>query len=238
MCFKQIEPAHHTASVAKQDRTANSSTEMLEQFSHTGCHLDFDHAALWTRLLDVHEPPSVLSTGHESLYLDNISRFPLSTERPIDPLPIIEGYFCPSSDSGYFLKWTGPDLLSSSTSADDVFHYLSKFYLSEKSDWADIRLCVLSNATEEIVAVYPFFLLRTESILGNLSRVRKLLKDSMGGHDVEKYHFRFTVRPCSQEAAGSVGAKTTFGSYDHPVVPFSSLDPCFFVQNILGNYKN
>ncbi|KAJ6019712.1 hypothetical protein N7522_001779 [Penicillium canescens] len=180
-------------------------------------------------------PPVLAAADHDDVCQNQVSRFPLSTEETSHPPPKIECCFS-SYNNEYFLNWTGPDLLSPSSCTDDVFLYLSAFYPREKLDWADIRLYVLSNATEEVVATYPFFLPRTESILGNLSQVRQLVHDSIVSHDVENLHFRLIVRPRSQEAPGSMGTKKTFSSYFRPVVPISPLDPYFFVQNIAGNY--
>ncbi|KAI2736049.1 hypothetical protein DTO013E5_9204 [Penicillium roqueforti] len=131
-------------------------------------------------------------------------------------------------DSVYFLDWTGPDILSPSTCADDIFFHLSTFHLLNKVDWADIRLYILSNVTDELVAVYPFFLPRVESMLGNLPRVRKLVQDMITSHDVGELRFRLSVRPRYQEEPDFKGTRTTFDSYIRPVVPLSPRDPYLF----------
>jgi hypothetical protein len=58
---------------------------------------------------------------------------------------------------------------------EDVFLSLPASQLPKKLDWADIRICVLDHEADEMVAVYPFFLPRTEPMLGSLPRVCKLV---------------------------------------------------------------
>ncbi|CAG7915979.1 unnamed protein product [Penicillium olsonii] len=198
----------------------------MDQFSNNDCHLDLDIATLWMEFPDMPTPPPVLPACHGSLC--HLPCFPLSTETTIGHLPRIEYCFYPSFDSVYFLDWTGPDILSPSTCADDIFFHLSTFHLLNKVDWADIRLYILSNVTDELVAVYPFFLPRVESMLGNLPRVRKLVQDMITSHDVGELRFRLSVRPRYQEEPDFKGTRTTFDSYIRPVVPLSPRDPYLF----------
>jgi hypothetical protein len=160
---------------------------------------------------DMLAPPPVISTGHDCPCLNHPSRFLLSTRETIDCHPRIVCYLYSSGDNICFQEWRGPDLMSPSTCTEDVFLYLSAFL--EKPDWVDIKLCILDNEVDEMVAVYPFFLPRIESMLGSLSRVREIVQDVIATLDVKKFYVRLSIRPRNQEAPDYLNARTMFSSY-------------------------
>lgn len=126
--------------------------------------------------------------------------------------------------------------MSPSTRTEDVFLYLSASHILDKPDWADIRLCILDNEVDEMVAVYPFFLPRIESMLGSLPRVRELVQDVIASLDVKKFHFRLSIRPRNHEAPSYLNARTTFNSSMWPMVPVLPLDSYLSVKNITKGY--
>jgi hypothetical protein len=171
--------------------------------------------------------PPLLVTGHGSVSPNNPSHLPLSARGTVDihSGTIIACYFYPRYDSVCAQEWRGPDLLSPSTRTEDVFLSLPASQLPKKLDWADIRICVLDHEADEMVAVYPFFLPRTESMLRSLPRVCNLVQDVVASHDVEKFRFRLSIRLRNQQEPNSVNVKTAFRSYIRPKVPVLPLDP-------------
>lgn len=169
-------------------------------------------------------PPPVFATGYDHLCLDNSSRFPLYTGKAIDHHSRIVCGFYSSGDSICLQEWRGPDLMSPSTCTEDVFLYLSASHILEKPDWVDIRLCILDNEANEMVAVYPFFLPRKESMLGSLPQVREQVQDVIASLDVKKVCFRISIRSRNHEAPDYLNAKTTFKSSMRTMVPLLPLD--------------
>lgn len=200
------------------------------------CHAVLDAETLFMGFPDMVAPPPVLATGHDRLCLNNSSRFPLSTREAIDHHSRIVCGFYSSGDSICLQEWRGPDLMSPSTRTEDVFLYLSASHILDKPDWADIRLCILDNEVDEMVAVYPFFLPRIESMLGSLPRVRELVQDVIASLDVKKFHFRLSIRPRNHEAPSYLNARTTFNSSMWPMVPVLPLDSYLSVKNITEGY--
>jgi hypothetical protein len=201
-----------------------------------GYHAVLDAERLFMRFPDMATPPPALATGCDNLCLNHPSRVPLPTRETLDRHLRIVCCFYPSCDSICLQKWKGPDPMSPSTCTEDVFLYLSATHILEKPDWADIRLCILDNEVDEMVAVYPFFLPRTESMLGSLPRVRELVQDVIASVDVKKFHFQLSIRPRKQEAPDYLNARTMLSSNIRPMVPVLPLDPDLFVENIVGGY--
>ncbi|KAJ5839450.1 uncharacterized protein N7525_004638 [Penicillium rubens] len=153
----------------------------------------------------------------------------LLAERP----RAIECIFYPNHDSECAFSWTGPDLLSLDTCADDIFLYVSAFFLFERVHWIEIRLSKLSTGNEEVVEEYPFFLPRVESMLGNLRRVRGQIRDiiSRNGYmgSAGETRFQLSLRP-QIETVADPGMRSAIPlSCIHPSLPIASFDPQFFV---------
>ncbi|KAJ5454969.1 hypothetical protein N7530_012738 [Penicillium desertorum] len=209
----------------------------MDQPSRNGYHSDLDTEAAFTGLREVLAPPPFLATGNEGLCLSYQSLFPMPTGGRMGRHSSIECYFYPSYDSACAQEWKGPDLLSLSTCTEDVFIYLSTFHLLEKLDCAEIRLWILSNEGDGMLEVYPFFLARGDSMLGSLPQFRKLVQDVIATQDMEKSHFRLSIRPRNQGTPGSLNAKRTPNIWPMVHVPASPLDPYLFVENIVGGYR-
>ncbi|CRL31280.1 Cyclin-like F-box [Penicillium camemberti] len=113
----------------------------------------------------------------------------------------------PSAASECSFSWTGPDPLSPDTCADDMFLYVSAFFILERVDWIELRLSKLSMATKEVVEEYPFFLPRVESILGNLPRARGQIYDiilqSNHAESVGETQFQLSMWPRTESSQSS-----------------------------------
>lgn len=91
---------------------------------------------------------------------------------------MIECLFHPSLDDLSGFKWTGPDPLSISTQAGDIFLHMSAFLFPKEIHWIELRLARFDGISDEILGEHLFFLPRVETVLGNLGRVRRELLDT------------------------------------------------------------
>jgi hypothetical protein len=185
-------------------------------------------------------PPPCLAANHHSLRLVQPNSMPKHARYGAGRPAFIECLFYPSYESRCSFSWTGPDPLSPDTCADDIFLYVSAFFLFERVDWIEIRLSKLSIGNKEVVEEYPFFLPRVESMLGNLPRTRGQIHDivSRGNHveSVGEIRFQLSMWPRTESPEKSAMRGTIPLSYIHPSMQVSSLDPQLFVQNIVGNW--
>ncbi|CAG8140906.1 unnamed protein product [Penicillium nalgiovense] len=113
---------------------------------------DYD---VWLGFFNVAEPAAYEAQGHH----------------------LVECFFHPNQENQSGFKWTGPDPLSFSTLADDLFLYLSTFFLAEEVYRVEFRLARFDQLTGERVGEHMFFLPRVETIMGNLRRVRGQILD-------------------------------------------------------------
>lgn len=154
--------------------------------------------------------------------------------------PSIKCLFYPGYESECSFSWTGPDPLSPDTCTDDLFLYVSAFFILERVDWIELRLSKLSMATEEVVEEYPFFLPRVESMLGNLPRTRGQIHDiilqSNHAENVGESQFQLSMWPRTKSSQSSAMQGTIPPSYIEFSTHLSSLNPRHFVQNIVGNW--
>ncbi|KAJ5111809.1 hypothetical protein NUU61_001439 [Penicillium alfredii] len=214
--------------------------------------LDFDLEDFWSTFPDTPTVPPILAASNDSVRYDNISydRFfptqpchlPTHSNPADEERPMIEHYFSPDDTKRCFFNWIGPDLLSPLTHTDDIFLHLSSFQPSDPVDWIDVRLSILNSGTEELVAEYPFFLPRIETMLGNLPRIREQIHGI-----ITKYHhakgsenvrFRLNLWPRKETILKHVMGTTIPLSSAHAVKSVSPLDPGAFVQNIVGNFDD
>ncbi|CAG8217133.1 unnamed protein product [Penicillium nalgiovense] len=123
-----------------------------------------------------------------------------------------------------------------STQASDLFLYMSAFAFPKEVHWIEFRLVRFDRKSSESTGEHLFFLPRVETALGNLCRVRGQLLDTIFWHDFGAIgtNFRLSLWPRMEPLPHSghltlpslVALSTTV-----------SLDPRFFVHNILDNYK-
>ena len=129
---------------------------------------DLDLHAIWRESSCIPAPPPCLCADHEDIGLD----FPnglKSVAHEGQGSPLVECFFHPNNDNQSGFKWTGPDPLSFATQADDLFLYMSAFFLFEEVYWVELRLARFHQLTGETVGEHLFFLPRVETAMGNLS---------------------------------------------------------------------
>lgn len=130
----------------------------------------------------------------------------------------------------------GPDPLSMSTQASDMFFYMSALAFPKGVHWVEFRLLRFDRKYGDIIGEHLFFLPRVETATWNLRRVRGQVLDAISRHrfGATGTSFRLSLWPrmkplqcSSQSALSPLGTLPTT----------LSLNPEFFVHNILGGYK-
>lgn len=140
---------------------------------------------------------------------------------------------------GTFIDWNGPSLMSPLTAAGDVFRHVSAMLPQKVIDWLEIQLSVRHKYTGEAVPIFPFFLPRRESSLGDLRRCRAQIIDTMRRFTRSKcaadYCFHLLLWPRSDYT--SVGwnpgepLQTVTG-----LGPVRALDLEWFVRNLSSHF--
>jgi hypothetical protein len=92
-------------------------------------------------------------------------------------LSLVDCVFYPNHENQQSFPWTGPDPLSPSTKAEDLFVCFSAFLLSEEVYWVEFCLSRFDSLSDELIGEHIFFLPRIKTAMGNLSRVRKQILD-------------------------------------------------------------
>lgn len=216
-----------------------STIDILREITHAYLwfflddHLDLDVETLWSDFPDAPTPPPPLAASQW------LSMTP-SYEKPLpgsESEYFIESIFYPSYESKNGFSWPGPDPLSYGTSADDIFLYASAFLLLERVNWLEFRLCSL-NGVNEVTDQFLFFVPRFESILGNLNRVRAQIYDVIIQQDrIQRPgpgRFQLLIYPRQEAGPVMVTRSVAPPLNSHPSFTSSSLDPVFFVHNIVG----
>jgi hypothetical protein len=110
---------------------------------------------------------------------------------------LIEYLFYPNLDSLSGFKWTGPDPLSNSTRASDIFLYMSALLFPKEVHWIGFRFVRFGRVSGETIGEDLFFLTRVETALGNLCRIRKRLLGIITWHAVRATgtSFRLSLWP-------------------------------------------
>lgn len=172
----------------------------------------------------------------DRLYFPNVAeRAKYEVQRPL----LVECFFHPDHESQSGFKWTGPDPLAISTVADDLFLYMSAFYLSIDVYWVEFRLARFDLATSETVGEHMFFLPRVETTMGNLCRVRGQMLDIISRATSQAPVggtapcFRLSLWPRTEPLPYSNHSTLSPLAVLPPAL---SLDPWVFVRNISGNY--
>ncbi|CAG8024009.1 unnamed protein product [Penicillium nalgiovense] len=108
----------------------------------------------------------------------------LSRSLPLGPSSLIECLFHPTYDKPLAFKWTGPDPLSMSTQASDLFLYMSAFAFPSEVHWIEFLLVRFDRKSGESTGEHMFFLPRVETATWNLRRVRGQLLDTISWHGI------------------------------------------------------
>jgi hypothetical protein len=198
------------------------------------CDLDLDLHAIWQESSGIPTPPPCLATDFEH------PRRILSDENEparyeTSGSSSIECFFHPNCHNLSAFKWTGPDPLSMSTQASDLFLHMSALAFP-KVLWIEFRLIRFDWKSGATTEEHLFFLPRVETATWNLRRARGQLLDTISRHGfgATGTSFRLSLWPrmkplqyLSQSALSPLGTLPTT----------LSLNPEFFVHNILGGYK-
>ncbi|KAJ5318299.1 hypothetical protein N7476_004719 [Penicillium atrosanguineum] len=209
----------------------------MQHFAEIDCRSDFDLEEFWNDFTDAPTPPPCLASGQRFASTLPYEEPPQRAKRP----PFIESIFYPSYDSECGFSWPGPDPLSSETSADEMFLYMSAFLLLDQVHWLEFRLCELNEANN-LTEQFLFFVPRFETILGNISRVRGQMHNIMARHDGHfrsfgRRRFQLLIYP-RQEATSAVIDNVVPALYNYSAPTDSVLDPGFFVRNIVGGFED
>ncbi|CAG8150935.1 unnamed protein product [Penicillium salamii] len=197
------------------------------------CDLDLDLHAIWQESSGIPTPPPCLATDfeHPRQILSDESE-PAGYETSGSPL--IECFFHLTYDKLSAFKWTGPDPLSMSTQASELFLYMSAFVFPNEVHWVDFRLVRFDRKSGESTGEHLFFLPRIETATWNLRRVRGHLLDTISRHGIGAIGtgFRLSLWPRMEP----LPHPTHLTLPSLVALPRKvSLDPRSFVHNILAN---
>ncbi|CAG8096579.1 unnamed protein product [Penicillium salamii] len=199
------------------------------------CDWDLDLHAIWQESSGIPTPPPCLAADFE-----HPRRIPSDESGPAgydtSGSSLIECLFHPTCDKLPAFKWMGPDPLSMSTQASDLFLHISAFAFPKEVHWMEFRLVRFDRKSVATAEEHMFFLPRVETATWNLRRVRGQVLDAISRHGFSATgtSFRLSLWPgmkplqcSSQSALSPLGTRPTT----------LSLNPEFFVHNILGGYK-
>jgi hypothetical protein len=149
---------------------------------------------------------------------------------------LVKCFFHPNREDPSGFEWTGPDPLSALTQSEDIFLFMSAFFLAEEIYWVEFRLARLDQITGDMIGEHLFFLPRVESVMGNLRRIRgemwDVISQTVAGSMASS--FRLSLWPRMEPLPYSNHSPTS-PLTALPTMP--PLDPSFFVHNILANYS-
>ncbi|KAJ5033208.1 hypothetical protein NUH16_003124 [Penicillium rubens] len=161
----------------------------MNELNNNDYNLDLDLHAIWHESSGIPTPPSCLATDPNDLWQDLLGKFdPARCETPGSSL--IEYLFYPNIDSLSGFKWTGPDPLSISTQASDIFLHMSALLFPKEVHWIEFRFARFDQTSGETIGEDLFFLPRVETALGNLCQA--LASDCPFGLVWNLYHIPVT----------------------------------------------
>ncbi|KAJ5871105.1 uncharacterized protein N7529_003458 [Penicillium soppii] len=145
------------------------------------CDWDLDLHAIWQECSGIPTPPPCLATDfqHPRQILSDDSE-PAGYET--SGSSSIECFFHPTCDNLSAFKWTGPDPLSMSTQASDLFLHMSALAFPKGVFWIEFRLVRFDWKSGATTEEHLFFLPRVETATWNLRRVRGQLLDAISWH--------------------------------------------------------
>ncbi|CAG7976472.1 unnamed protein product [Penicillium salamii] len=163
-------------------RVCTHSCSDFEVLTLVDYGLDLDLHAIWQESPGIPTPPPCLATdSKDSGQILSGAGEPAGyeTQGP----SAIECFLHPTYDKLPAFKWMGPDPLSMSTQASDMFFYMSAFAFPIEVHWIEVRLVRFDRKTGERIGERLFILPRMETALGNLCRVREQLLDTIARPD-------------------------------------------------------
>jgi len=242
-CYFHTSVFYYQPSTASLELKCTNRTRMVCTRCFSGCFvlklvdfdLDLDLHAIWQESSGIPTPPPCLANdpGYPRQVLSDEGE-PAGYETSGSSL--FECIFHPTCDKLSAFKWTGPDPLSMSTQASDMFVHMSALALPKEVQWIEFRLVRLDRRSGESTGEHLFFLPRVETATWNLRRVRGQLLDTISWHvfGAKCTSFRLSLWPRMEPLPHS--SHLTLPSL--AALPTTvSLDPRFFVHNILGGYK-
>ncbi|CAI7620915.1 unnamed protein product [Penicillium pancosmium] len=153
-----------------------STSEEMNHLAQIDFVSDDDIHAAWQESSNVPAVPPCLATDRRGLKQTSFNLSGVSSSE-VYGLSLVDCVFYPNHETQQSFPWTGPDPLSPSTKAEDIFVYFSAFLLSEEVYWVEFRLSRFDSLSDELIGEHLFFLPRIETAMGNLSRVRKQILD-------------------------------------------------------------
>lgn len=198
--------------------------------------MDLDLHAIWHESSGIPTPPPCLATDSNDLWQDSFGKDD-PAEYEIQEHSLIECIFYSTLDSLSRFKWTGPDPLSNSTRASDIFLHMSALLFPKEVHWIEFRFVRFDRISGETIGEDLFFLPRVETALGNFYRIRRQLLDTITWHAVRATgtSFRLSLWPRMESLPYS---SLSTHSLLTRLPPTLSLDPRFFVHNISSNYES
>ncbi|CAG8431802.1 unnamed protein product [Penicillium salamii] len=174
---------------------ASLITEM-NKLNNNDYDLDLDLHAIWHESSSIPTPPPCLATDPNDLWQDLLGKDDHAEYETQGPF-LIECLFYTNLDSLSSFKWTGPDPLSISTQASDIFLYMSALLFPNEVHWIEFRFVRFDRTSGETIGEDLFFLPRVETALGNLCRIRRRLLDTITWHSVRTTgtSFRLSLWP-------------------------------------------
>jgi hypothetical protein len=200
--------------------------------------LDLDLHTIWHESSGIPTPPPCLATDPNDLWQDLLGKDDPG-EYETQGSSLIECLFYPDLDSPDNLsgfKWTGPDPLSNSTRASDIFLHTSALLFPKEVHWIEFRFVRFDRISGETIGEDLFFLPRVETAMGNLYRIRRQLLVTITWHAVHATgaSFRLSIWPRTESLPYS---SLSTHSLLTRLPPTLSLDAHFFVRNISSNYE-
>ena len=168
---------------------------------HSGFEVELN--ALWEQFIYT-PPPSPTLASNTLLFSPVHSKI---SEKATAVYDCISCVLCPISDpvlaDRSWLPWYGPDPLSSSTSTEEVFLFLSAYF---KLSWVEFRLYTISRQSGHMVKSDVFVVCRVESPCQNLAWMRQEIQSTILQYEMEGpigiFSFQLLIYPCHKELIG------------------------------------
>ncbi|CAG8179713.1 unnamed protein product [Penicillium nalgiovense] len=207
----------------------------MNELNNNDYDLDLDLHAIWHESSSIPTPPPCLATDPNDLWQDSFGKDDPAEYENQEP-SLIECPFYPTLDRLSGFEWTGPDPLTNSTRANDIFLHMSALLFPKEVHWIEFRFVRFDRISGETIGEDLFFLPRVETAMGNLYRIRRQLLDTITWHAVRATgtSFRLSLWPRTESLPYS---SLSTHSLLTRLPPTLSLDPHFFVHNISSNYE-
>ncbi|CAG8231810.1 unnamed protein product [Penicillium olsonii] len=167
--------------------------------------LDLDLHAIWQESSGIPIPPPCLATdsGNPRHILSDTGN---PSVYETQGFFVIECFLHPTCEKLSAFKWMGPDPLSVSTQASDIFFFMSVFAFPTEVHCIEFRPVQFDRKSGEITEGYLFFLPQFETPAWNLRWVRERLLDviSWHGFDATRIGFQLFLWPCMKPIQCSI----------------------------------